>query len=128
MHILFSRIALGVAIALLLSACKFVLPATISATAATQDSKGTPYTAKLTKDQINALENWFSLHQSDWTSSPASYVPGTQIQARHANGDVTYINILQGIIVVNNSNGQYVLHPSADDLSALRFILHRPSN
>ncbi len=127
MHPLFTRIALALAIALVLSACKFVLPATISATTESLDPKGIPYPVELTKDQISALTSWFSLHQSGWTPSPASYVPGLQVHVKHTNGDVTNINILQNVIVVNNSNGQYVYHPPADDLSALRSILRKPS-
>jgi hypothetical protein len=49
------------------------------------------------------LVQWLADHQSGWSQSPATYVPGLQVK-----GSNFEMNVLPKIVIINYSAGQYV--------------------
>ena len=116
-------IVLGAFLALSLAGCKFSLPQVSSATVE-QYQTGRPLQAKeLSPKQVRALTDWFSQHDSGWSSSVVSYVPTLLIRAKHTDGDTSVINIMSGMVVVYNRSGQYQQQFSQSELSAIHSIV-----
>jgi hypothetical protein len=108
---------------LVLTGCKFTLPQVTSATVEPYQSSGALVPSKLNGNQLKKLTEWFSQHDSGWSSSVASYVPILVVRANHSDGDVSVINVLSDSVVVNNRSGQYTRQFSQSDLVIMRSIL-----
>ena len=52
--------------------------------------------------QYKNLSTWVSRNRSEWSSSPASYAPGTVVR-----GSNFTINFLDSVVVVNHPGGQF---------------------
>ncbi|HEY6093686.1 MAG TPA: hypothetical protein VIU93_01915 [Gallionellaceae bacterium] len=115
-----------ICVLLVLAGCKLAFPQVTSATVERYQSGGTLQAVPLNSDQIHALSDWFSQHGSGWSSTVATYVPTLIVRAKHANGDISEINVLSGMVVVNNHSGQFQQHFSQTDLAAIRSILEDP--
>ena len=103
-----------------LLACDFKLPRSLSGTVTTY-SPGVPaHPSALTKDQLQALDEWFGRHVSGWSSSPATYVPVLIVRIQHSGGSDSVVNVMSTMIVVNGRDGQHVRQLPHADLEALR--------
>lgn len=73
----------------------------------------------LTSQQIKDVSSWFLQHGEGWSSSVASYVPSLEIRLEHKD-DVSVVNILSSMVVVNNHSGQFVRKASLEDIRKLK--------
>ena len=64
--------------------------------------------------QFKQLAAWVSQNRSGWSSSPASYVPGTIVRGGNFS-----INFLNALVVVNHPGGQFTHKASPDDFGFL---------
>jgi hypothetical protein len=64
--------------------------------------------------QFKSLAAWVSRNKEGWSSSPASYAPGTIINGSHFS-----INFLSSLVVVNYPGGQLTRKASANESSFL---------
>lgn len=115
--------ALCAFLALFLAGCKFTLPQVSSAAIEQYSTGQTLHAKELNPNQVHALSNWFSQHSSGWSSSVASYAPSLLVRAKHADGNVSVINIMSNMVVVYNRSGQYQQQFTQNELAVIRRIL-----
>jgi hypothetical protein len=116
----------AICIFIVLSGCTFTLPPVTTASVE-RHQNGQPLQAfELKATQIQTLSGWFTQHTSGWSSSVVSYVPALVVRAKHANGEVSVINVLSKSVVIYNSTVQYEQQFKETDLTALRSILVAP--
>lgn len=116
-------IALAAFLAFFLAGCEFTLPQ-VSSVTIEQYGTGRPlHTRELSPNQVRALTDWFSLHDTGWSSSVVSYVPTLQIRAKHPDGDTSVINIMSNMVVVYNRSGQYQQQFTPSELAEIRRIV-----
>ncbi|WP_374340020.1 hypothetical protein [Methyloversatilis sp.] len=112
--------------AVMLCGCDFNLPPAVSANIEHHQSEKTT-SVELSAAQLQQLISWFSSHRSGWSSSHASYAPVSLVRVRHANGDVSVVNIMKSMIVVYNQSGQYTQNFSGEEINALRRAVGLPN-
>jgi hypothetical protein len=64
--------------------------------------------------QYKNLSAWVSRNRSEWSSSPASYVPGIIVR-----GSNFTINFLDSVVVVNHAGGQFTHRVSPSEFAFL---------
>ncbi len=116
-------IALSVLLLLSLAGCKLALSQVSSATLEQYGAGRLLQARELTPSQVHALSDWFSRHETGWSSSFVSYVPALVVRARHADGDTSVVDIDSTMLIVYNRSGQYQQHFTPDELAEVLRIV-----
>ena len=124
----FRAVVVVLAVATLLSGCKFSLPAVTSATVTRYISGNPGPQTELAPSQRAAIATWFKEHKSGWSSSFASYGPQLEIRVAHKNGSQLVINVIDSKVVVKGEFGQYERSSGKPALAALRAAIGASSN
>jgi hypothetical protein len=80
-------------------------------------------TWQLNQQQLRALSQWLSSHQSGWTPSVVDFVPVLQITLQHKDGASSGMNIRTQNVIVYGTPGQFVQGFSTQELSGLRALV-----
>ena len=121
------RAAVGsVLVCAVLSGCNLDFQAIQSASYATYEKGSPSKPTALSPAQVQQLSTWLASHRSGWSRSIVAYSPKILVQATHANGDVSGIDVWPSQVSAYGTFGQYERTLTESEYSAIISLL-RPN-
>ena len=110
-----------------LAACKLELPPHPMSASVEQFNQGAPKKKwNLTEQQVELLGQWFSQHQTGWSTSYVTYVPAVLVRVVHSGGVQSSINVSSGgFVIVNAGDRQFTQKFEDPDARTLLAIVEK---